>query len=248
MAAKDRQPKGLDIRRYTSIPSVIDTLRRRQLSLLDPQYWDDKNDSYFMRLYKEYRGVKGLYAMCAAMCPETYHHWRIFTGTGNGGACIVLRRNLVEAYLRDVKMPTGEKVRFDEVEYLKLPEAKKLGPKDVKRLPFLKRVGFVDEDEYRIVIESSKDQRGAYQVDCPLEWIERVYLNPWLPESVADSVINTLLELPGCADLDIKHSRLIDSTTWKKAGDRVAGKKTGQQLKLSAQPRKRATGGRSKAR
>jgi hypothetical protein len=55
---------------------------------------------------------------------------------------------------------------------------------------------------------------------------------------VADSVIDTLRELPGCANLNIKHSRLIDSTTWKKAGDRAAGKKTGRRLKLS-QPRTR---------
>lgn len=51
------EPKERVIRRYTSIPGVIDTLRRRQLPLLDPQYWDDRNDSYFMRLYKEYRGA-----------------------------------------------------------------------------------------------------------------------------------------------------------------------------------------------
>lgn len=241
MDTKHWKPKEKVIRRYTSIPGVIDTLRRRQISLLDPQYWDDKNDSYFMRLYQEYRGAKGLYAMCAAMCPETYHHWRVFTGTGNGGACIVLRRNLIEAYLGDIRMPTGEQVRFGEVEYLKLPEAKQLGTKDIERLPFLKRVGYLDEDEYRIVIESSKDQRGSYQIDCPLEWIERVYLNPWLPVPVADSVIDTLLALPGCTNLDVRHSRLIDSTTWKKAGDRVAGKKTERRLKLSPQPRKKRT-------
>lgn len=244
MTRKHRKQEELFIRRYTSISSMIDTLRRRQLSLLDPQYWDDKNDSYFMQLYKDHRNVKGLYAICAATCPETYHHWRVFTGTGNGGACIVLRRNLVEAYLTNVKMPTGEKVEFREVEYLNLAEAKSIENNDIERLPFLKRVGFSDEAEYRIIIESSKDQRGSYQVDCPLEWIERVDLNPWLPVSVADSVIDTLRELPGCKDLDIRHSRLIDSSTWKKAGDRVAGKKTGQQLKLSAQPRKIGTGAR----
>jgi hypothetical protein len=137
MGARSRKPKELVIKRYTSIPGVIDTLRRHQISLLDPQSWDDKNDSYFMRLYKEHCGAKGLYAMCAAMCPETYHHWRVFTGTGYGGACIVLRRNLLEVYLEDIKMPEGERVRFGEVEYLKLPEARQLGRQDIERLPFL---------------------------------------------------------------------------------------------------------------
>lgn len=233
MAVNSGKRKEPVIRRYTSISMVIDMLRKQQLSLLDPQYWDDKNDSYFMQLYKEHRKAKGLYAMCAAMCAETYHHWRVFTGTGNGGACVVLKRNSLETYLKEMKMPKGDQIRFGEVKYLMLNQAEKLGTADVERLPFLKRKGFVDEDEYRIVIESSEDQRSAYPLDCPLDWIDRIYLNPWLPTSVADSVIDTLSDLPGCAKLDIRHSRLIDSTTWKKAGDRIAGKKTERQLELT---------------
>jgi len=224
MATRTKKGKEQLIWRYTSIPGVIDTLRRRQLSLLDPQAWDDRNDRHFMLLYKERRKANSMYAMCAAMCPETYHHWRVFTGIGSGGACIVLHREPLEDRLRNVGLPNGDRVRCGEVEYLSLKGTQDLDPTDMNRLPFLKRVGFQDEDEYRIVVESSEDQRGAYPVDCPIAWIDRIYLNPWLPTSVADSVIDTLLDLDGCGKLDIRHSRLIDSSTWKKAGDRVAGK------------------------
>ena len=41
------------VRRYTSISAVIDILAREELPLLDPQTWDDRNDRYFMSLYKE---------------------------------------------------------------------------------------------------------------------------------------------------------------------------------------------------
>ncbi|WP_027151416.1 hypothetical protein [Mesorhizobium sp. WSM2561] len=129
-------------------------------------------------------------------------------------------------------------VRFGEVEYLELPEVRKIGPADIMRLPFLKRVGFTDEDELRIVIETNADQQGAIYIDCPLEWIDRIYINPWLPKQQADSLIATLNEIDGCEDVPIRRSFLIDSSTWKTAGDRAAGKETERKLKLKAPVKK----------
>lgn len=122
------------IRRYTSISAVLDVLVRKQLPLLDPQTWDDRNDRYFMSLYKEKRELGGLYGLCAATCSETYHHWRVFTGTADG-ACLELRRQPLEAMLREL-----EGVRFGEVDYLHLDKVEELTPKDVQRLPFVKRL------------------------------------------------------------------------------------------------------------
>lgn len=120
------------IRRYTSIAATIDILARGQLPLLNPETWDDRNDRHFMNLYKEARtedGVESLYALCAATCPETYHHWRVFT-SGADGACLELRRAPLEEALRN--MPN---VRFDEVKYLTLEKAKALNPSDLGTLP-----------------------------------------------------------------------------------------------------------------
>jgi len=112
------------IRRYTSISAVIDILRRQELSLLDPQSWDDRNDRYFMARYKEKKGLGGLYALCAARCSETYHHWRVFTGTADG-ACIEIRREPLEKAL--AKIPG---VSFGEINYLRLDEVDKLKRSD----------------------------------------------------------------------------------------------------------------------
>src|SRR5689334_9315615 len=101
------------IRRYTSISAVIDILKRQELSLLDPQSWDDRNDRYFMALYKEKKRLRGLYGLCAAQCSETYHHWRVFTGTSDG-ACIEIKRDVLESSIREPN------VRFGSVEYLLL--------------------------------------------------------------------------------------------------------------------------------
>ncbi len=225
------------IYRYTSIPSVIDTLRRKELAILNPQQWDDRNDRYFMQLYQEYRGAKGLYGLCAAMRTETYHHWRVFTG-GSGGACIVLKRGLLEEYLEATSekpsMPVTN-VRFGKVEYLRLSDVGRIDQKDMMQLPFLKRIGFADEEEFRIVIETSADQQGAIYIECPLEWIDKIYINPWLPQQQAESLKDTLKEIDGCNNLDIRRSHLIDSSTWKNAGDRAFGKEPAK--KLAARPR-----------
>ena len=69
---------------------MLDILWRKELPLLNPESWDDRNDRYFMEHYKSAKQLQGLYALCAARCSETYHHWRVFTGAADG-ACLELR-------------------------------------------------------------------------------------------------------------------------------------------------------------
>lgn len=170
--------------------------------------------------------------MCAALRGETYHHWKIFAG-GASGACLVLKRRPLEAYLDSQLPEPGIEIRYDEVDYLTLDEVKELSPDDIENLPFLKRYGFKDENEYRIVIETVTDQQPAIFIDCPHEWIDAVYLNPWLYEIQAQSLIETIREIPGCMELDVKPSQLTDSATWRKAADRIAGKTVRPALTLA---------------
>ena len=46
------------LRRYTDLPAVFYLLRQRKLTLLDPASWNDKNDSYFLELYRERKGTQ----------------------------------------------------------------------------------------------------------------------------------------------------------------------------------------------
>jgi hypothetical protein len=217
------------IRRYTSISSVIDTLQRKELALLDPQTWDDRNDRYFMALYKDAKALGGLYALCAARCRETYHHWRVFTNTADG-ACLEIRRRPLEEALTDLPG-----VRYSNVEYLTLPRVEDLTAAHLDRLPFLKRHGFMAEEEYRIIAETGEAQQAALNIAMPVSWISGIYLNPWLPAPIAVSLTKTLKALPGCGNLKVYRSQLVDSGRWKQAGDRVVGKKP---------PRKRLVLGR----
>jgi len=213
------------IRRYTSIAAAIDVLRRKEIVLLDPQNWDDRNDRYFMNLYKEQRKIKGFYGLCASRASETYHHWRVFTGPADG-ACIEFKRGPLEKML-------GSKsgVRFGNVEYMMYRDLEELTGKDFDRLPFVKRHGFRDEAEYRIISETSDEQRTAYPIPIKLSWINSITINPWLPDTIAESVIDALKQHPGCDNLRVQKSRLIDSSRWKRGGDNVVSRVSAKGLK-----------------
>lgn len=193
-------------------------LRRKELTLLDPQNWDDRNDRYFMALYKEHCKMESMYAACFTQSKETYHHWRVFSGA-NHGACIEIRKPEFE-----VLIDGSPGFRKGEVEYLKIDEIEKLGPKDIERLPFLKRWGFEPEEEYRVMTMSDQPQAPVSGLPIDLAIIKRIYINPWIPDSHFHSIKATLEEIEDCGHIEITRSRLIDFQRWKNAGNRIAGK------------------------
>lgn len=217
------------IKRYTSISSAIDTLCRKELALLDPQSWDDRNDRYFMGLYKEFAKASGLYAACFTQSTETYHHWRVFGG-GDNGACIEFKLPEFKAHIKG-----NEDIRAGKVEYLLLTEAEQLSDSRPKQLPFMKRAGFEPEDEYRVIAVSGDPQSPSLGLPIDLKLINRITINPWLPDSIYKSVKSILKNIEDCDHIEITRSSLIDSQRWKNAGNQVVGKpKMGQPvLKIS---------------
>src|ERR1700733_5565433 len=77
--------KPNDLRRYTDLSALIYMLAEQKLTLRDPANWDDKNDSYYVRLYKESsKDLKSVLALCFVTCSERYHFWQVFGGGRNG--------------------------------------------------------------------------------------------------------------------------------------------------------------------
>src|SRR4051794_13800925 len=75
------------LRRYADIPALIYTLKMKCITLLDPQSWDDKNDSRYLTFCQEKNNFRTVLALCFAQSSETYHHWHVFAH-GKGGVCI----------------------------------------------------------------------------------------------------------------------------------------------------------------
>src|SRR5262249_33840967 len=140
-------------------------------------------------------------------------------GGAADGACVELQRSpLEESLASDIR------IRCGMVDYKLIKDAEDLHAKDRNKLPFLKRLPYEPEHEYRIIAETNDTQAAALYVDIELAWIDRVHLNPWLPKPLADSVKLTIKEIPGCSKLKVFKSTMLENARWKAAGDRLAGK------------------------
>jgi hypothetical protein len=199
------------LRRYTALPSLIHILKYRQLTLLNPSSWDDKNDSHFLSLYREKRKLKSVLALCFAQASETYHHWRVFA-PGSAGVCLQFDSDAVKTAVSHVP---GAKVK--PVEYLTLPEIRK-GTIKTARLPFLKRFAFKPENEVRILWESKTAQRSELAVPVELAAVQRITLSPWLHPSLADEVKALIKTIDGCSKLKVYRSTLIGNEEWMRCG------------------------------
>lgn len=197
--------------RYTDLPSLIHILKSRQLTLLDPMTWDDKNDSSFVTLYREKCKLASVLALCFTRASETYHHWRIFAPTASG-----VRVMFNEELLRkSIARMDGLQIR--EVDYIKLKDMRELGVVR-ERLPFLKRHPYAPEREVRLLWESKTERKLSYLLPIDLTAITQVTLSPWLHPKLVDSVKATLKCIDGCDALKVYRTTLISNDEWLKHG------------------------------
>jgi len=119
------------LRRYCDLPALLYLLEKKSLTFLDPTQWDDKNDSLFMRLYKNHQKLRSLLAICFSQETETYHHWSVFAH-GASGVCISFKKqellDIFEQY---------DDIRVGEVSYVPLT-ALDVDGCEVADLPFMK--------------------------------------------------------------------------------------------------------------
>lgn len=153
------------LRRYTDLPSAINIIRHQAITLLPPTTWDDRNDRHMMEAYKRSAKLNTVLALCFAECVETYHHWKVFT-SGASGVCIEFHRDkLIEVLPRSVASSS--------MDYKTIKELNPDEIKVVKDLPFVKRVGFIDEHEFRVVFTSQKTELSTKDIHIPLNAVKK---------------------------------------------------------------------------
>lgn len=101
---------------YTTLPVLLDMLKRKRLVLLDPVSWEDKNDSEILLEYKRRKRVQKLFALCFSYGDETIHPWKTFAD-GVSGCCIEFDPGKLITLL---KATPG--VRCGKVKYKKLKD------------------------------------------------------------------------------------------------------------------------------
>ena len=196
------------LRRYTNLPSTFHVLQNRELTLLDPNTWDDRNDAYYISEYKKQIGAKSVLALCFAATRETYHHWRVFAGD-SAGVCIEFDFGKLEPYL-----DKDPQLNYREVMYKDISEV--AGTRR-RNLPFVKRSPYHDEKEFRLIYVDMTQELNYAPFKIHLNSIRRVTLSPWMPKTLADAVKKSLMSIDGCKGLEIFRSTLIENERWKRA-------------------------------
>jgi hypothetical protein len=238
--------KSKYLHRYTHLESLRNILCTKSLTLLDFQEWKDKDDSYFMGLYKEERKLKSLLALCLTSAWERFHLWDVFGSKGGlssirggvqplgrgsydgssplAGIAVQIRfdRSLLT---KAIKKHRGA-VRWDDIDYLTHRQLKALANKrkdsdPIPRLPFIKRQGFRDESEFRIIYESKTRSVSTIDIPIPMSCIREIIFSYELNRDDYKEIRSKLQSMDGCQDLAIRRSTLTDSRAWKKAVDGV---------------------------
>lgn len=203
------ESSGRFLRRYTELPYLIDYLQSKEIALLNPATWDDRNDSYYISRYAEANNLKSVYSLCLTEANETYHHWKVFS-FGSGGVCIEFHKSLL---LDHVSRVGG--VRCEPVIYSTIDSLRKNKPR-LNELPFLKRSAFGDELEFRLFMGTQRKGPAIQRLPIPLSCINRIVLSPWLPKNVSDQTKRLLKSVEGCSKLKIYRSTLVENENWKK--------------------------------
>lgn len=204
--------KKMFLRRYTDLPAVIHMLQHRSLTLLDPETWDDKNDSRYLSLYKEKAGLKSILALCFTTNSETYHHWKIFA-PGPAGVCVVFDRTA----LKSVVAAEPDAI-LRKVKYIKLVDHRTSPLRKIELLSS-KRYAFQHESEERILFRSRDKDVKFHHLNFPLSAIDYISLSPWIHPSLAPGVRELLHKIPGCGSVRVSRSTLIGNDEWQQLGE-----------------------------
>jgi hypothetical protein len=197
------------LNRFTTIPFLIDLLKRKKLTLLNPTYWEDYNDRATIKAYQERLKKESIYALCLTHQNETIHHWNAFAN-GTSGCCI----EFSPEKLFDILSKTKE-VIHGKVEYIKIKDLPSQEFETAK-LPYLKREPYKPENEYRIIALSDESQKASFDILIDLSVIRRITISNKIPESVFESTKEMLLQIAPELKNKIFHSTLYNNSNWIK--------------------------------
>ena len=203
------------LKRYTELPFVLQLLHSRKLTLVNPSAWDDKNDSHFIQTYRDRKGLGSVLALCLTEAQQTYHHFKVFTH-GASGACIYFHDDAFQAWVNETGLLEGRKVT-----YRTLPQVLKTPPK-LDDLPFLKRKAYEHEGEFRLLFSTKRKSVAVQNFDIPLEMIDFIILNPWLPQSTANAIEDVIHRIEGCEKIEVKRATIVKNDDWQKAAEGAA--------------------------
>lgn len=198
-----RRRPSLLLSRFTTIPVLIDMLESRRIVLLDPDRWEDRNDSRILAHYREQKRIPSLLAVCFSCGDETIHHWNTYA-PGISGCCIEFKAGRI---LERAQTIAG--LRHGRVAYRKITNISD-GSVDLDDIPFIKRWPYRIEEEYRIIYAGDRTQVA---IDLDIDDIRRITLSGRIPAPVFNSVKQHLQGMIR-GDRRINRSTICENTVW----------------------------------
>ena len=194
------------VNRYTTLPVLLDMLKRKRLVLLEPTSWEDKNDSEILLEYMRRNKIKKLFALCFSFGDETIHHWRTFAD-GISGCCIELDAKKLIAHLRKLRG-----IRYGPVIYRKIKDLKD-GAIDIDKIPFTKRWPYRCEQEFRIIWQGDTE-KACFEIDIDLRMINKITISQRMPDQVYSTIREYLRDAFSDPDKRINRSTIYQNRIW----------------------------------
>ncbi len=192
--------------RYTSLPILFDILKNKQITLLDPDLWEDRNDTNYIKQYSKQKKLESVLALCFTTKNETFHHWKVFAGNSSGIFITFNKDKLLTSF-------NNPAIQYGPVLYKKIDDLEKKYPL-LDKLPFIKRWPCRDEAEFRVIYHNTNKQTKNISFPIKLKCIESIILSPWLPKPVAKTVIKIIKQMPGCSSIKLYRTGLIENIRW----------------------------------
>ena len=216
-------------RRYTNLAIAMDMLINKRLTIVGYEAWADVNDKYAMDLYKQGTAdIAFLGAYCVAgSSSEAFHQWKVFAD-GPNGVCVCFDAAKFSEFFK--KLPT-ENYTCRPVEYVAYrtsvdaqDEKLRTAFSEIrsKNIPFIKRKGFADEEEFRILYSSDDKSVKFHHIPFDLSMISQIILSPFLHDGLVETVQGVLKSIDGCPSR-VRKARLTDNKKWQRSLARYAG-------------------------
>jgi len=197
------------LNRYTTLPILLDLLRRKKIVLLDPSTWEDKNDSQIILEYKTRKKIPKLFAICFSIGNETIHHWKTYA-YGISGCCVEFDEKKLLKSFHGIK-----EIRWGDVTYKKIKEVKE-NTIELDQIPFLKRYPYRVENEFRILWEGLTE-RDNIEIDIDLNSINKITISQNMPADVYNTIVDLLREKIKDPQKKIYRSTLFENRSWIRA-------------------------------
>ena len=109
------------------------------------------------------------------------------------------------------------------VEYMTVDKLeKKWREKSLEDLPFIKRIAYDGDHEFRIIYSTEEEDKRTFPLEINLDCISRIILNPWIFENVDNSIVDFLHDIEKYRNIKIDNTTLREHERWICYGKNIA--------------------------